>query len=42
MRYRTCYICDILCEEGDYEKFKNKYYCLSCFELEFEGCWLVF
>ena len=38
MDYKICCICKILCEYGDYEKFKNKYYCLSCAEFEFEGC----
>jgi hypothetical protein len=37
MRYRTCYICKILCEEGDFETFEGKHYCLSCAEFEFEG-----
>ena len=38
MRYRTCCICELVCEQGDYEKWEGKYYCLSCAEFEFEGC----
>lgn len=41
MRCRLCYICNVICEEGDYETFKGKHYCIPCFEMEFEGCWLV-
>ncbi len=35
---KRCSICYINCDLGDYERFKGKYYCLSCAELEFEGC----
>ncbi len=33
---KRCSICNIICDIGDYERFKGKYYCLSCFEFEFE------
>ena len=26
-----------MCEEGEYETFEKKHYCLSCAEFEFEG-----
>ncbi len=34
---KRCNICNIICDIGDYERFKGKYYCLSCAELEFEN-----
>ena len=33
---KVCSICNIICDIGDYEKFNRKYYCISCFEFEFE------
>ncbi len=35
---KRCCICKIIVDYDDYEYFQNKYYCLSCAELEFEGC----